>query len=352
MEQDIADNIIPQVYRYSYSDYQYQLSSSLNNFSDDTYFYSGMLIKVGDYRITPSFLLQAIQFNRSKGVDGEVFFFYEGLRDHNSQLGDTLGATFYAEEAVIPERNGLRWRPKARMVDEVEQGKINSGSWTAEKDGHNNHRYVTDGASDAKLTYTFSSALSAWFDIYVYLDYEANANLGTATYQLKSASETLNISIDQEANQGWTRLGSIYLQANEQAQIILTNEQLISGESMYADAAMAMLNRKRSPDVQIPTAMDEPRTSNGAPSTAQLMSNYPNPFNHRTTIAFRLPRAATVTINVYDAAGRYVRNLLRGHYRAGQHQTSFEAGSLSSGVYFIQLKSGQQTVIQKCILLK
>jgi hypothetical protein len=44
--------------------------------------------------------------NRSLGMHGDVFFFYEGLREENQNLGDTLKATFYAEPAGLPYRKG------------------------------------------------------------------------------------------------------------------------------------------------------------------------------------------------------------------------------------------------------
>lgn len=39
----------------------------------------GILLKVGDYVATDTLLQQKITLNRQYGLEGEVFFFYEGL---------------------------------------------------------------------------------------------------------------------------------------------------------------------------------------------------------------------------------------------------------------------------------
>ena len=71
----------------------------------------------------------------------------------------------------------------------------------------------------------------------------------------------------------------------------------------------------------------------------------PNPFNPSTTIAFDLPRAATVNLTIYDASGRVVRRLLsQGPGLAGRNEVVWngrdEAGrQVSSGVYLYTLET-------------
>jgi hypothetical protein len=44
----------------------------------------GILIKLGNYRIIPDSLLQIIEYDLQLGINGEVCFFYEGLRENNN----------------------------------------------------------------------------------------------------------------------------------------------------------------------------------------------------------------------------------------------------------------------------
>ncbi|MCB9357397.1 MAG: T9SS type A sorting domain-containing protein [Calditrichaeota bacterium] len=87
------------------------------------------------------------------------------------------------------------------------------------------------------------------------------------------------------------------------------------------------------------------------PSSYSL-SAYPNPFNPQTTITFALPQAGNVSLKVYDVLGSEVATLLDGHMTAGAHDVNFSGSNLPSGVYFVQLASGDFTTTQKLLLLK
>jgi len=62
----------------------------------------GILIKAGSSRMSPDYLLQAIEYNCACGILGEVFFFYEGLREDNNALAQVLHKGSYAQEASFP----------------------------------------------------------------------------------------------------------------------------------------------------------------------------------------------------------------------------------------------------------
>lgn len=96
-----------------------------------------------------------------------------------------------------------------------------------------------------------------------------------------------------------------------------------------------------------------------APASAfALHGAYPNPFNPQTTIAFDLPRAQAVTLEIYDAAGRRVRTLLDGEPgRAGRNEvlwngTDDTGRSAASGVYLYRLRAAGRTETSRMVLLK
>ncbi|MEO1023554.1 MAG: family 16 glycosylhydrolase [Bacteroidota bacterium] len=88
------------------------------------------------------------------------------------------------------------------------------------------------------------------------------------------------------------------------------------------------------------------------PKQTQLFPNYPNPFNPTTNINFELGTAQNVTVAVYNTLGQPVSQLFSGRLNAGSHSYTFDASALSSGLYFVQLRtlSGIQT--RKMTLLK
>ena len=57
-------------------------------------------------------------------------------------------------------------------------------------------------------------------------------------------------------------------------------------------------------------------------------------------------------MTVYNAAGQAVDVLACGLYPAGTHEVVWDAKGLPSGVYFYTLSAGDQSITQKCILLK
>ncbi len=76
------------------------------------------------------------------------------------------------------------------------------------------------------------------------------------------------------------------------------------------------------------------------PQAFELQQNYPNPFNPSTNISFSLPQSSQVTLSVYDVNGRLVGELLNNEvFASGQHEVSFDASALASGVYLYNLRA-------------
>jgi hypothetical protein len=100
--------------------------------------------------------------------------------------------------------------------------------------------------------------------------------------------------------------------------------------------------------VELLTGMDE----KPIPTAFALHQNYPNPFNPVTAIRFDLPVAGHVTLKVFNVLGQEVVTLTNEKLEAGYHSVDFNAGLLSSGVYFYTLKTGGHVSTKKMILTK
>jgi len=83
-----------------------------------------------------------------------------------------------------------------------------------------------------------------------------------------------------------------------------------------------------------------------------LGNAYPNPFNASTTIKYRIPIASHVELIVYDVLGRKIKTLVDDWRNAGSFTIWYDAGSLSSGVYYYSLISDQSIITKKFMLLK
>jgi len=88
-----------------------------------------------------------------------------------------------------------------------------------------------------------------------------------------------------------------------------------------------------------------------------LEKNYPNPFNPSTTIAFSVPRASQVRLDIYSITGQHVRELLNEAVESGNHSTRWngrdDAGSLvESGTYMYRLTAGDFTAVRRMVMIK
>ena len=78
----------------------------------------------------------------------------------------------------------------------------------------------------------------------------------------------------------------------------------------------------------------------------------PNPCKSMAKIQFGLSAAGKANLSIYDVCGRMVSTLINGQYESGIHETSFDASSLSSGVYFCRLEASEFTAIEKVVVTK
>ena len=89
-----------------------------------------------------------------------------------------------------------------------------------------------------------------------------------------------------------------------------------------------------------------------SPTNFNLQQNYPNPFNPSTTIKFSLPSSGYTTLKIYNTLGEELAVLLDKELTTGNYKAEWNAGGLSSGVYFYQLKTEGFIETKKMILMK
>ncbi|MCH8496546.1 MAG: T9SS type A sorting domain-containing protein, partial [Balneolales bacterium] len=82
------------------------------------------------------------------------------------------------------------------------------------------------------------------------------------------------------------------------------------------------------------------------------ISAYPNPFNPTTTLNYEITEAGHTMVKVFDLHGREVATLVDQVQTPGAHQLAFDARSLSSGVYLVELQSAGLRTVQKITLMK
>lgn len=83
-----VDMISPQFYRKDSLSYKQTLKENLRYIvpAKKHLLYPGILLRAGEYKASPSFLEYMLGQNRKAGVEGEVYFYYEGLKDYEQIL--------------------------------------------------------------------------------------------------------------------------------------------------------------------------------------------------------------------------------------------------------------------------
>ena len=84
-----------------------------------------------------------------------------------------------------------------------------------------------------------------------------------------------------------------------------------------------------------------------------LHDAYPNPFSGSAKLAFELDEASSVSVAIYDVAGRKVADVMRAKsLPAGAGQLNIDSGKLASGVYFVKLSTPSKSVTRKITIVR
>lgn len=88
-----------------------------------------------------------------------------------------------------------------------------------------------------------------------------------------------------------------------------------------------------------------------------LTQNRPNPFGRQTAIHYTLPQTGSVSLRVYDVAGRMVRTLVNGISQPGVYNVvwnglSDDGRTVSRGIYFARLAAQGRELERKLVLMR
>ena len=86
------------------------------------------------------------------------------------------------------------------------------------------------------------------------------------------------------------------------------------------------------------------------PATGRITVN-PNPSEGEIVVSYSIHKDSFVTMNLYDASGRFIENLFDSHERRGFYTHSYSL-SLPSGMYFLEVKTGHLRNRTKFILMR
>lgn len=182
-----------------------------------------------------------------------------------------------------------------------------------------------DETADARLeSRPITLNFSGWKEIHLNIsesEFKALSKSGSEDFSLLE-DEALGIQLNYQTGPGYQ------------------NSKLLTGIALISERP----NKENKQEIaQIQSSSDE---------SAYDLKNYPNPFNVETIISYVLKSATNVKITVYDRLGREVAVLFDGPQNEGEHNVSFNASNLPSGIYFYRLKTTEHTEVRKMVLTK
>ncbi len=158
-------------------------------------------------------------------------------------------------------------------------------------------------------------------------------------------------SIDEQTiTEGWEHMAFYYPDAEGEYPVIAVMPDFNDPVDLDEDIVIYIDNIILSDSPEDPTAVSAELDE--LPVQLALRQNYPNPFNPATRITFELNHPQHVTLNVYDIQGQHITTLVDGERAAGQHDVTFDAGSLASGMYLYRLETPQRTITRAMTLIK
>lgn len=91
-------------------------------------------------------------------------------------------------------------------------------------------------------------------------------------------------------------------------------------------------------------------TSLGADFVSLTISAYPNPFDQVTTITYVLTKPGRASLQITDADGKLIRQLVEDRYQeAGRYAVEWKGDAVSAGVYICTLHTGSQRIVSRIV---
>jgi hypothetical protein len=80
------------------------------------------------------------------------------------------------------------------------------------------------------------------------------------------------------------------------------------------------------------------------------ITNYPNPVTDQVTLKWQVPSSMPISVNLYDATGRVVRNLYAANDKARVGTLTMDTRSLAAGIYLARLETAKGSATRKLVI--
>lgn len=179
------------------------------------------------------------------------------------------------------------------------------------------------------------------------VSFTANVRENKVELRWRTATEKNNkgFEVQRKLNSDWTNIGFVEGKGNstKPTEYSFTDKISLAGTYKY---------RLRQVDLDGSESYSKEIEVFTQPTEFNLSQNYPNPFNPVTNIDFTVSVKEQVTVQIFSVTGEVVATLVNEVKEPGYYTLSFNAGNLSSGVYFYRMVAGNFVSIKKLVVMK
>ena len=205
--------------------------------------------------------------------------------------------------------------------------------WKDRTTGYDGHAWyvTTRGAETTDTCYAvWTPSLPRPGDYEVLAFIPAFATATRAVYVVQGGETQQRVEADQTAAPGgWLSLGTHRFTSGGAATVRLGDATGHAGQILAFDAVRWSFRGTAALQAGAPPV----------PGRFRVLGGYPNPFNPTTRIRFELPEASTVRAVITNPLGQRVGEVELGKRAAGTQEFAWNAGPLSSGVYYATVEA-------------
>jgi len=286
-------------------------------------------------------------FIKSRGSGGNGFFYGRGIRRWlvaGPFDGDDSAAEQLPDEAQLSPLEGgaagegawVKVEHLGYSAEILELGQLNGTA--QDKTNYAFALVESNRAQDGFLWFGYDDAAKIWLNGQVVFD-------GPPGRRLALADQKIPIHLTSGSNRLLFKIGNFAGNTMMVAHVVDEDGDRLPGIEFLL------------PGEHTGTAVEEVVGGDALPDAAELLGNFPNPFNPATHIRFNLADSGLARVAVYDVAGQRVRELVAGHLTPGYHQVTWDgrdaAGySAASGIYYAVLDAGGSRQAKPMVLVR
>ena len=180
--------------------------------------------------------------------------------------------------------------------------------------------------------------------------FDAVKNGSSVELTWQTASETNNAGFRvqrQAGDETWKEVGFVDINAPGGTTTDALQYRFTDADLPFE--AETLTYRLEQVDLDGTTEMSGTVTVQQPVDATKLHAPFPNPVDQRVTVRFAVPERQEVTLRLYDVLGRRVATVAAGS-RKGRQEKQLDVSGLSSGVYFLRLKTQSETRLERLVV--